>query len=104
MVEKAKAKAEFGPKDGELVTINHVVYELRVGLSLEELKAREGGERGFRCRHGWHNFEIVGWSATLALIEMQAPAERVELNSRIGRIYSDLKQCTRCGEVGRHFR
>lgn len=92
----------YGPKGGELMFVEDVPYELRAGLKMEDLKAKMDGHKGFRCRRGWHAFEFVGEPATLAMIE-KAPAW-VEATSLVGRVYSNLKQCTRCGELGRHFR
>lgn len=97
------SEVEHGPKGGELILVEEVPYELRKGLTKAGILKSMGQRQGFRCRHGWHKFVAIGEPATLAMIGM-GNAAGVELASMHGRFYSDLKQCSRCGELGRHFR
>lgn len=92
-----------GPEGGDLITVGDVPYELEEGLTLAEVKAKEAsGQKGWRCRRGWHSRVTIAKPATLAMIEEMSPLAM--LTSSVARHYSDLSQCARCGEVGRALR
>ncbi len=99
----AEETIKQGPEGGDLITVEDVPYELEPGLTMAEVKAREAsGEKGWRCRRGWHRRVTIAKPATLAMIEELSPLAM--LTTRMARHYTDLSQCVRCGEVGRALR
>lgn len=92
-------------KPGSLVEIDGFPYNLFEGWDIDQVKAdakqaEKDKPASFRCRHGWHDFEIIAKPEPLPPVtdDGRLLAHYVYLSSR------DLKRCSRCGKIGISYR
>lgn len=89
-------------KPGTLIEVQGTPYVLLEGWNLKQVKAdakRAETDRpaSFRCRHGWHNLEVIGTPEPLPSItesgDLLAHFMYIAFHS------GDLKRCSRCGKL-----